>query len=130
MNEGDGYPGHASGRATPVSSGYPTAAPMHPSPASGGVPALVPPVGAPPPTAGAPGGPAQSTTDDAGVRAVRRPGHLGSLSTGQILVAEAALLIAVAAATRGPVPGRPLWRCCWSRSPSPAAATGGGWRTG
>lgn len=98
MNEGEGYPRHAFGRAAPVSSGHPGAAPAYPAP--DGVPGG--PVGAPPPAAGVP---PRSATDDAGVRAVRRPGHLGSLSTGQILVAEAALLLAVAAATRGPVPG-------------------------
>ncbi|MFC4145208.1 type VII secretion protein EccE [Micromonospora mangrovi] len=103
MNDGEGYPRHPVGRAAPVSSGHPAAAPAYPSP--GGVPPQfgAAPVGAPAP--GTAGVPAPSTTDDAGVRAVRRPGHLGSLSTGQILVAEAAVVLAVAAATRGPVPG-------------------------
>jgi type VII secretion protein EccE len=38
-------------------------------------------------------------------RVLRRPGYLGTLSIAQVVVAEVAVLISVAVATRGPVPG-------------------------
>jgi type VII secretion protein EccE len=99
VNDGEGYPRHPFGGAAPVGGAPPAATPTYPPAAPGGGPAQLAP---PPPTAGQAAG---STGDDAGVRAVRRPGHLGSLSTGQILVAEVAVLAAVATATRGVLPG-------------------------
>ena len=67
--------------------------------------------GGPPPAGSAPGGPAEGQapqpdthSDAMAVKAVRQPGHLGLLSVTQLVVAEAAVLIAAAVATRGLVP--------------------------
>ncbi|MEU4427317.1 type VII secretion protein EccE [Actinoplanes sp. NPDC024001] len=63
------------------------------------------PPGFPAPPAGPPQRPGPPRPPaEASVRAVPRRGHLGPLSLAQILVAEAAVLVVVAALTRGPVP--------------------------
>jgi type VII secretion protein EccE len=75
--------------------------------------------GNPGPVSGAPGygypaagagqqQPAAAAPRSTGVPAakpVRRPGHVGSLSVSQIVIAEVAVLVAAAVATRGRVPG-------------------------
>lgn len=71
------------------------------APASGG------PAGAHP-AGDLPGPPAPSAaagTSRSPVKALRRPGHIGSLSIAQIVVAEVAVLVVAAVATRGLVPG-------------------------
>lgn len=53
---------------------------------------------------GAPETPAGGA-DAIAVKPIPRPGHLGTLSVTQIVVAEAVVLVTAAVATRGPVPG-------------------------
>lgn len=86
MNDGGGY--------------VPARTPTFPAPRTGGVPPDGPSPAAPD---AAPAPP--SASDAISVQPVRRPGYLGSLSLTQIVVAEAALLIAAGAATQGLVPG-------------------------
>lgn len=52
-----------------------------------------------------PAGPATADLPRSPVKALRRPGHIGSLSIAQIVVAEVAVLVFAAVATRGLVPG-------------------------
>jgi ESX secretion system protein EccE len=61
--------------------------------------------GVPPPGRPAPTRPAPSDLPRSPVKALRRPGHIGSLSITQIVVAEVAVLVFAAVATRGLVPG-------------------------
>jgi type VII secretion protein EccE len=117
VNEGDGYPGRVFGSAVPAGGGFPARTPAYPAPVSGGTPqqTATPVSGAsfngPAPTGPGPTEPARgaavvpASTDDAEVKAVRRPGHLGALSIGQIIIAEVTVLVAGAAATRGLIPG-------------------------
>ena len=60
--------------------------------------------GRPPSTGGAAAGSSASSSGPA-AKPVRRPGHVGSLSVAQIVLAEVAVLVAVGAATRGLIPG-------------------------
>lgn len=130
MNQADGYPRRVSGSAAPADSGFPANAPTYPPP--GGTPQQVAapvssvpfrrtwPSGSAPLDPGPPGpgqtGPARpapaasaagrvASGKNAEVRAVRRPGHLGALSIGQIIIAEAAVLMAAVAATWGLISG-------------------------
>ena len=60
--------------------------------------------GRPPSTGGAAAGSSAASSGPA-AKPVRRPGHVGSLSVAQIVLAEVAVLVAVGAATRGLIPG-------------------------
>ena len=76
MNEGDVHPRRAAGAVAPAHGAFAPA-----------------------------GGTMSAATDDAEVKAVPRAGHLGALSISQLVLAEVALLMTAAAATRGLVPG-------------------------
>ena len=76
MNEGDVHPRRAAGAVAPAHGAFAPA-----------------------------GGTMSAATDDAEVKAVPLAGHLGALSISQLVLAEVALLMTAAAATRGLVPG-------------------------
>ena len=117
MNQGDGPPRPAFGGTAPAydaTTARPVTAPLSGAPASpaptGPAPAGPAPPG-PAPAGPAPAGPAPAAgaiapaAEPVDVRPVRRAGHLGALSVGQIVIAEIAVLLAGAEAARGPLPG-------------------------
>lgn len=81
--------------------------PSGPAPWPGHDPAPAPPHGAasPGPASASGDAPATGKPSRSAVKALRRPGHIGSLSIAQIVVAEVAVLLFAAVATHGLVPG-------------------------